>query len=175
MSDIEVTKTELLRRIEEGYKSFEQVLSTWNDDQLTKPGPEGWSVKDHLVHLAAWEVGIAALLRKENRWEAMGLDKDVFSKIDSEDELNALIQEKNRKRSLAEVRAAFEDAHRQMVNAINDLTDADLVKPYSYYQPDEPGEPDNRPIWPRIVGNSYGHYEEHTPWIKAVVDFNSAK
>lgn len=172
MSDIEVTKAELLRRMDEGYKQFKQLLSTWTDEQLTKPGPEGWSVKDHVAHLAAWEAGIAALLRKDNRWEAMGLPKDITSRDLDENQLNALIHEHDHKHSLTEVRAAFEDSHRQMASAINSLTDADLVKTYSYFQPDEPGDDDGRPIWPRIVGNSYGHYEEHTPWIKTVIESN---
>ena len=175
MSDIQVTKAEMLRRIEEGYKSFNQLISTWTDEQLTKPGPEGWSVKDHLAHLAAWEAGIVALLRKENLWEAMGVDKDVLSKIEDEDEQNALIHDHDQHLSLAEVRAAFEDAHQQLVSTINKLTDADLVKSYRHFQPDEPGDDDGQPIWPRIVGHSYGHYEDHTPWIKAIVDRNSGK
>jgi hypothetical protein len=169
MSDIEVTKAEMLRRIDEGYKAFKQLLNTWSDEQLTKAGPEGWSVKDHLAHLAAWEMGIVALRRKENRWEAMGLPKDIMSQIKDEDDLNERIHNNSRDHSLAEVRAAFEDAHQQMVSAISNLTDADLVKTYSYFQPDEPGDDDGQPIWPRIVGNTYGHYEEHTPWIKTVV------
>lgn len=172
MSDIQVTKAELLRRLDEGYKAFKQMLSAWSDEQLTKPGPEGWSVKDHLAHLAVWEAGIAALLRKENRWEAMGLPKDIVSRNLDEDELNALIHNHDHDLSLAEVRAAFENAHQQMVSAINSLTDADLVKTYSSFQPDEPGDEDGRPVWPWIVADSYGHYEEHTPWIKAVIANN---
>src|SRR5689334_11263474 len=120
MSDAEVTKAELLRRIEAGYSSFEKLLSTLSDEQLTTPGgPDGWSVKDHLAHLASWEAGIAALLRHENRWEAMGLEKDVIAKTENVDQMNTLVYQNSKTRSLAEVRAAFEDAHKQLVAAIN--------------------------------------------------------
>jgi hypothetical protein len=116
-----------------------------------------------------------AVLHKENRWEAMGLDKDVLAKTEDEDEENALVHDHYQHLSLAEVRAAFENAHHQMVSTINKLTDADLLRSYKHFQPDELGDDDGQPIWPRIVGNSYGHYEEHTPWIKSLIDSNSGK
>ncbi len=173
MSDVEVTRAELIRRIEEGRRHLDQMLSTLTDEQLTTPGgPDGWSVKDHLAHLAAWETGQAAMLRRENRWVAMGYGE---TEPTDTDEINAVIYKLNKNRSLPEVRAALDDAHQQLIRAINNLSEADLFKTYSYYQPQEPGEDDGQPIWPRIVGNSFGHYEEHEPWIKEVLAGNSGR
>src|SRR5690242_3764495 len=79
MSDIQVTKAEMSRRIITGYDALKQLLSTWTDEQLVTPGgPDGWSVKDHLAHLAVWERGEAAILRHEDQLKAMGLDINLI-------------------------------------------------------------------------------------------------
>ena len=43
---------------------------------------------------------------------------------------------------------------------LSGLTDANLLKTYSYYQPDEPGEDSGSPIVGWITGNTYYHYDE---------------
>src|SRR5437868_1535935 len=166
MSEIKVTTAEMISRIENGYKALQTLLNTWTDEQIVTPGgPDGWSVKDHLAHMAAWERGQAALMRREDRWKAMALSSDTH---DIED-MNKTIYANNRDRSLVDVRADLAEAHQQLVLALDSLTDADLLKTYWYYNPDEPGEDDGDPIWPLVVGNSYGHYEEHEPWMKEII------
>ena len=46
------------------------------------------------------------------------------------------------------------------------LSDEDLHRPYSYYQP---GSPQTAEVIGWIVGNSYEHYDEHRPWIEAIL------
>ena len=170
MPDSEVTKADLLQHIRDSYQSLQQLISTWTDQQIVTPaGPDGWSIKDHLAHLATWERGQAAMLRREDRWAAMGLTMETAIKAENTDAINKLLYAQNRDRTLAEVRAALQDAHQQLIKAVEKLTEADLRKTYSYYQPDEPGEDDGRSIVKFLIDNSYGHYEEHTPWIKALI------
>lgn len=170
MSDAEITKAELIRRIDEGYKALQQLLSTWTDEQLVTPGgPDGWSVKDHLAHLATWERGQAAMLRREDRWKTMGVDLDFAVNAKSVEDINDRYYAQTHNKSLDEIRAMFADAHQQLLRALDSLTEADLFRPYGYFQPEEPGEDDGRPMWFWLAGNSYEHYEEHTPWMKEVI------
>ena len=69
-----------------------------------------------------------------------------------------------------EVLQFFADAHQRLVEAIQSLTDDDLKRSYDYYaqKPAADDSPDRMVIW-SVVGNSYGHYEEHQPWIDAIV------
>ena len=53
--------------------------------------------------------------------------------------------------------------------SLHALTDADLLKTYSHYQPDEPGEDSGSPIVGWITGNTYYHYDEHRVLIEALV------
>ncbi len=52
---------------------------------------------------------------------------------------------------------------------LSGLTDANLLKTYPYYQPDEPGEDRGSPIVGWITGNTYYHYDEHRVLIEALV------
>ncbi len=162
-------KAELLDRIDRARASLNEVIARLGDTQLVAPGPDGrWSVKDHLAHLAAWELGIAALLRRRPRFAAMQLDEQTYLNTDANG-LNTIIHQQNQGRSLGEVRLVFREAQRELLTALDSLTDADLFKTYSSYQPDEPGEDSGAPIVGWIAGNTYEHYDEHRGWIEALV------
>jgi len=161
---------ELLDRVERSRSALKQTYAHLDDAQMTAPGADGgWSVKDHLAHLAAWEAGIAALLRRQPRWAAMGLD-DAIVRQNDEAGVNAIIDRRNKDRALPDVLADFEQAHRDLRAALDQLAFDDLLKTYSHYQPDEPGAGNGRPILAWIAGNTYEHYAEHENWIRAVAD-----
>lgn len=161
------TKAELLERIAHGRAALEAMTGKLSDAQLTTPGKDGWTIQDHLVHLAAWESGIAALLRHESRWQAMGVQDLV--RADDFDSINAKIRELHQQRTLQETRDYFRQTHLDLLAALGALSDADLLKPYAHYQPDAPRDGDANPILNWIAGNTFGHYEEHIEWIRAWV------
>jgi len=162
-------KTELLERVERARAALEETIRPLSDAKLVAPGPyEGWSVKDHLAHLATWEQGMAALLQQRPRYAAMDVDEKTYLSS-STDDLNAIVYQHHKDRSPAEVLAAFRQAHRHLLAALDGLTDADLFRTYSHYQPDEPGEDSGEPILKWIAGNTYEHYAEHQAWIQALV------
>ncbi len=166
-----VSVAELLRRMENGWTAFQSYLKTLSDDQLTKrTDAQGWTVKDHLSHLVVWEDGINAFLTKQPRAAAMGLDEQTFASHDF-DKMNAVIQQHWKDRSLADVLKAFQEVHQALMNKIRMLKDEDLVRPYRDFQPVSSSD---SPMYATIVGNTYGHYEEHRPWIEAIVRGSSS-
>ncbi len=162
------TKAELLPRIERGKAALDTLIRSVPDQMLVTPGADGWSIKDHLAHLASWQTSLAALLRCEPRYEAMGLDLE-FVERSGIDEMNARIDAQNKKLSLDEVRARLESSYHAVLDALSALSDDDLRKTYSHYQPDEPGTDSGAPITGWIAGNTYEHYEEHMEWIRALL------
>ena len=160
------TTAELLTAIESGWNEFQAYLATLSPAQMTGPtDAAGWSVKDHVMHLAIWEKGIVALLKREDRQQAMGLDDDAWNGHDY-DVMNAIIRDQHAGLSLDAVKQAFADIHGQLVARIGAMADADLQRPYSDYA-DDPGN--DRPVVGYIVGNTFEHYAEHQPWIEKVV------
>ncbi|MFN8453433.1 MAG: DinB family protein [Anaerolineae bacterium] len=162
-----LTKTELLERIETGRLALAETLNRLSEAECLRPDAHGWSIKDHLAHLAAWEMSIVALLRRQPRWAAMGLDEATLADADEETENNYLYQ-LHRDRSLTEVMAYFEDVHHQMVAVLATLNDEDLHKPCAHYDPNEAKGNADRPVLGWIIGNTYEHYAEHKTWIEAI-------
>ncbi len=159
-----MSKEEVVEFLARGRAELEAVLDSLTDEQLTRPGPDGWAVTDHMVHLALWEAGIAALLGKADRWATMGLARDVVEAND-EDTLNQIIQGQHAALSLDEVRALFAQAHRDLLAAIEPLTYEDLMRPYKYYDPESNSE---NPVGFYVAGNTWGHWEDHIRWIRAL-------
>jgi hypothetical protein len=161
------TVAELLARIEAGWTALNDLVGRLDEAQLTAPGADGWSIVDHLAHLAAWERSVIGLLRGQPRHAAMGIDRDTYER--GFDAANAAIQARSAGRSLADVRAEVAATHQEVLALLAGLTDADLVRTYSSFQPNEPGEDSGAPVLNWIAGNTYDHYREHLDWIGRLV------
>ena len=160
-----ITVANLLGRIGRGWDDLQAYIATLSREQLTGPADAaGWTVKDHLIHLAAWEDGIAAMLGGESRLAAMGIDQATWER--GTDAVNAAIYARNRDLPLEAALEHCRQVHRRLLDRIGAMDDADLLRPYSHYQPEAAS---SQPILAWIVGNSFGHYAEHRPWIEALV------
>lgn len=168
MSESSVTsKTELLERMQTGWDALQRFIQSLNEVQLNKPtDAAGWTVKDHLIHLAVWENGIVALLNRQSRREQMGIDEATWDSHDF-DQINAVIQERFQEMPLEHVLATLEEVHQHMVEKIQSMSDEALQQPCSAYDPTSQQE---LPVIVRVTNNTYAHYEEHIPWMQAIVD-----
>jgi hypothetical protein len=161
---------ELLARIAEGWAVLHQRIAPLSPAQLTTPGPDGgWSVKDHLAHLATWEGMLVALVEGKPIHTAFGTSRAEYAALESTDALNAVIAGQHRDESLEEVLQQQEETHAQVVAKIGALADEDLSKPITFFQPDDPDGPDERPVLVKIIGDTYEHYAEHLPWIEVIL------
>lgn len=160
-----LTKEELLERIRAKRKELALTIVELDEAELEAFNEDGWTVKDQLAHLAAWERGIAFLLQKRPRYAGMGLDKATWYDL-TMDEINAIIHRHYQDADLEDVLAYYQEAHDELKAAIDALDEEELYKPYSYFQPDDPGQDSERPIIDWIIGNTYEHYEEHLEIIR---------
>ncbi len=161
------SKAELLNRIESSYSALMQTLDAPGVDQAGRTDPQGWGIKDHLVHLAAWEKGVAELLRRRSRYAGMGLD-EAWVQGKSFDEINAVIQQHNAGLTYTEALDNFKSAHRDMLLALDALSDEDLYQPYSAYLPSGSSNISD-PVINRIAGNTFGHFDEHRQYIEQLL------
>jgi len=152
---------ELADRIEQEWEVLQQAISPLDAEQMTAPGADGWSVKDELAHLTAWTSGVAALLRKQPRYPAMGLAPGVEPHSVDLDRMNKIIYETRRDIPLQRVLDEALEAHHDLLAAVSVLSDEDLMRTYGEFQPQEEELEDDTPILNEIAGISYGHYAEH--------------
>jgi uncharacterized protein (TIGR03083 family) len=163
----EPTVNELLARIQAGWDDLNTFISGLTDEQLTGPtDAAGWTVKDHLAHLADWETSADALLQRQPRWGLMGLTQAAWDSGEI-DHINDVMQKRSRELSLAEVRQRLAATHAALTARVAALDDADLMRPYKHF---EDGSDNDEPVLGYIVGNSFGHYAEHIPWMRAIVE-----
>lgn len=161
-----LSKAELISKMQGGWDDCQSYLKTLTEPQLTIPSDAaGWTVKDHVSHMAAWEDSVYALLTRQARREYMGVDLESWQS-GNYDRINEVLRQRDAHLSLPEALKQFETIHHRLMAEIQSLSDDDLHKPYSYFQPETSVE---RPAIGWIVGNTYEHYAEHKPWIAAIV------
>ena len=166
MSEDPITKAELLADIQQGWDDFHAFLAAYSRDQLsTLKDAVGWTPQDHIVHLAVWEDSITALLSGQSQREGLGLDEATWAS--DYDHQNAVLRERYLALSLDEALDLFQQSHARLIAKIEALSDEDLQRPYSHYVPDFDRE---QPVIGWIIGDTYEHYQEHQPWIAAIVD-----
>jgi lactoylglutathione lyase len=167
-TDVPRTKEDLLARIHSSRRSLEKSIQALGEEQLSRRGPFGWSVKDHLAHLATWELGIVELLQKRPRFAAMGVEEAV-SEGKTEDEINELIYRRRAHRTAAEVLVDFEEVHARLLQVLERMDEEALFRPYASYLP-EGATGSQLPVIHWIAGNTYEHFDEHHGYIGALLE-----
>ena len=162
-------KAELLREIDGAWSALNGALDKLTPEQMTEiRDPEGWAVKDHLAHMAAWERSVAVFLQGRPRYEGLGVSEELYERGD-DDEINAAIQAARKDVPLEEALAELRGVHAQMMGVIETLNDDDMMKANSDFQPESAGERDERPVVGMIYSNTANHFREHQGWIESLV------
>ncbi len=158
-----MTADEVRARIKSKRKELVDLIATIDEAALSAPGPDGgWAIKDHLVHIGAWEHWLLALFERRDRIGAMGASgagKTV-------DEVNAAVYEKHRHDTLDQARAYFIDAHDQLMRVLDTQSTEDFERPYKVFFTPAEGESGTQPVLVAVAANTYEHYDEHIGWIK---------
>ena len=156
-------KADLLARIQREWSALMRTIEALSPEQMTTPGAGGWSVKDNLAHLAAWEqFMLRHHLQGEPPHQVMQIDEAAFGGQD-ENGLNAVLYERNKNRSAADILDGLKRSHAQIQAALERMPFTDLMKPR--YADD----PKQRPVIAWVIGNTYDHYREHRRAIEAIV------
>jgi hypothetical protein len=153
---------EVVGRVEASWHELESLAAGMDHEGLSlHRAPDGWAVKDHLVHIAAWEDWLIALFEHRNQLEAMGAggaNRDI-------DDVNTVVYENHRDDSVEDALAYFRSAHARLMEVLRRQTTEDFERPYKTFF--EPGaQSDEQPVLEAVAGNTYDHYPDHVKWIK---------
>jgi hypothetical protein len=165
----EYTKTELLAAIERNWIALNAALGRLSEPQLTTiHDAQGWTVKDHIIHMTRWENSVVSFLRGLPRHVGLGVEEALY-RDGPYDDINAVIHQQTRGLPLSEAMAQFQATHQQLLALLEPLTDADLHKPYGAYLRTAPDDSQGPPAIDLIYGNTADHFAEHLEWIEALV------
>jgi uncharacterized protein (TIGR03083 family) len=163
-----LTKAELLERMAASRQVLESAIAGKDEATLTRPGADGWSAKDHLAHLTVWQRSLMALLEGRSRPAAMGIEDLTQEEESGFADVNAVLHDRFKDQPLDQVLAEFRQSRQDLLAILDRFSDDDLYKPYSHYQPhDPPYNPD--PVIGWIIGNTFGHEEEHLEWFEGLL------
>ncbi len=164
------TKAELQEGLDRSWSALQTTIGRFTLEQLTGPADAGgWTVKDHLAHVTAWERSMVYLLRHQPRHEGLGVPEMVYLTGD-DDAINAVIHEQTKDQSLASVLTELAATHDDLLALLRKLPENELRQTYSYFLPDEPGIDSGEPILWRISGNGDAHFELHRGYIERIAD-----
>lgn len=163
MSEIE----NLRSKIDGAWKELDGLVDAMEPAVLDTTGLDDWALKDHLTHVAAWELSLIGLIEGKNRLEAMGLTSDVDRSTDA---INAALFEMHRGKTVDEALDYFRETHAELMGLLGTMSDSDLERPYSHFQSSAAqDEGSDLPVIGWVAGNTYDHYHEHVGWIRASV------
>ena len=158
----------LMARIATGWQSLQAAFTAVPPAIANVPGADGWSAKDQIAHIAAWERSLTALLRGESRAAALQVPDTVFASNDI-DAINAMVHDRMvnwpRDRVVAEARAA----HEELVTVLSRLTWEDLQRPHDSYQPDAGHPQGDAEVINWVYGDTIDHYPEHQQYLERTV------
>lgn len=147
--------SKLLTELDQEWANIERICAGLSEDQmLTHPVPDKWSVKDVLVHLSSWEKLLLDRLGyvftgQEPQYPPMSTGDDIHR-------FNARVYEENKERPLTSAVIEFRSLCKGVMTALEALTDEQLNQPYTYDFPD-----DHLTLLQFIRANTIDHYREH--------------
>jgi hypothetical protein len=141
----------LLKQLDRAWNEFKGSYAGMSEEELLEPGVTGaWSVRDIIAHVTWWEEEALAHLptilagRKPPRYSVTYGGIDAF---------NALMTERRRHLSLAEVLRWQGEVHRRLIDFVERLP------------ADQAGGSETR-FRRRLRLDTYGHYPKHTRAIR---------
>lgn len=149
-----MTKADLLARMREAHADFYAMLERIPEERTNEIAIyDNWTIKDLIAHLGWWYQSAAERIAAARRGDAPTVYTDY-------DEVNAQVQAQYRDMPLTEVRA-MEAKGFAALEAIVETADEDELFDEDRYPKAR------RSVASYIIGNTYGHYEDHLPDAKA--------
>ncbi len=161
---IPASKADLLALIHHEWQALQATIAGASQAGLLRPGPEVWSPKDHLAHLAAWlEVLEKHYLGGHSFAAAAGVDLSSLGGAHTADDVNAIFFERYKDLPLAQVRLWLEKAHAAALARLDEVSFTDLMQPF------DPHDPERRLLIQEVMGNTSEHYQGHNRLIQALL------
>lgn len=160
-------KDALMARIDREWTALEQAIAGLPDKRMLVPDAGGWSIKDNLAHLSAWEEFLRLhYLGKMPAAEAFGMEEAILRDVT---QINDAIFTRNEDRPLQDVLAGMRATHAQLITALARMSFQEMLQPLAVEE-----DPEQHALLDEIVNNTYDHYREHRATIEKLVKGGTA-
>jgi hypothetical protein len=153
-----------VERINDSWAALDRVIRVLSEERLVMLKWDGWSLKDHLAHMALAEQYCLAALHEKPPHTVFGINAEALLRL-SEDELNEIGYRRTHALSLAQVMDMRQQAHQALMHTLTRLGDADLQRRFAPAGSEDAGAT----MLDILRGNTYAHYDAHRGWIEAAL------
>jgi hypothetical protein len=123
-----LNKSELLNWLQQENRQWQALLDQIGTTRMDQPGVNGdWSMKDLVAHMADWQPWLISRMQAAQRGEPEPLPP-WSPHLQTDDEINAWIYERNRGRSVREVLDESHQVFQQLLAVIQDLPDDVVIE-----------------------------------------------
>jgi len=151
-------KTTFMKMLQETRGQWEELLAQIDEEHMLQPGATGkWSVKDVIAHVMDGERELVQIMHTH-----VVTGSELWNL--SDDERNEIVYQQNRERPLHEIMSEEQQAYANLLAAAQTLSDDDLNDPHHFQRMPEEWVP-----WRIFAGNSFKHYQDHMPALRAWV------
>ena len=155
-------KRELLEKMRTGRAEWEASLAALDDEQLEQANLDGgWSPKIILAHVAWWSWRVGRIFTVLRCGGDTSLPELVQPDVDTQ---NARIAGESRGLALATVRQAEAAAYAVLLAQVEAASAEELFDPQHFPWTE------GRALFNWVEWDTYGHYEEHLPALRGLVD-----
>ncbi len=144
-------RRQLLQRQHNAWLEFKECYAGLSEEQLLEPGVQGrWSVRDILAHVTTWEEEALTHLPLILEGGRPPRYSTTYGGIDA---FNAMMTERKRDLSLAEVRRQLDDVHARLIDYVHRAPEHLFTEETRFRR--------------RLRLDAYGHYPKHSRAIRA--------
>jgi hypothetical protein len=87
-----LTRETLMREMDASWNALQRSIASLTEAQLIQPtDAAGWTVKDHIIHLALWEEAGLALFEGKSKRETLDIPQDVWDEGEDPFSRSALV------------------------------------------------------------------------------------
>lgn len=165
-------RAELLAAIQARWNACVDLIDDLTDDQwMGRTDERGWTVKDHVAHVATWENVVIEIFRvgapqyvtlqmSEAEWATGGIEG-----------ADAMIHARKAGLSVRRVRNNRDATHARVVTILRDLPEDDVHRPFSDFGAVDSG----RSVLVEMTANLIDRYDALCAAITALVDTDDAE
>lgn len=163
-----VNKENVLSRIKASYSRLYDFVEDLEGAAITKNlDRDGWTIKDILAHIAAWEDVLRGFhVQAQPFDQVVGMESADYWDT-QQDEINEGFYQRYRDWSVEQVVSFARATHEHLVEILEALPEGALSDPPAHYGGEAPRQ---NPLINYIAGNTYKHYEEHLTTIREILD-----
>jgi hypothetical protein len=141
-----VNRQQLLHRLDTAWETFQTSYAGLSNSRLTEPGVVGdWSVKDIIAHVTWWEEEALRHLPVIMAGDRPPRYSVTYGGIDA---FNAMMAERKRDLSLADVLTQQNDTHQRLIDFIQSVSEDQFTRDTRFRR--------------RLRLDTYSHYPIHT-------------